>query len=124
MCTSRNQIGQRKCTFTFCTSALSTTAGQLLNHIADESERLAVPYDNLVAQTCDRASNMSGIYNGLKNKRFKEIAGEEHIIFVHCCAHTLNLVLRDTASASLDVIKLFENLQALYVMISKSQSIH
>ena len=120
MCTSRNQIGQRKCTFTFCTSAFSTTAGQLLNHIADELERLAVPYDNLAAQTYDRAPKMSRIYNGLKNKPFKEIAGEEHIIFVHCCAHALNLVLGDAASVSLDVIKLFENLQALYVMVSKS----
>ena len=32
----------------FCTLALSTTAEQLLNHIADELERLAVPYENLV----------------------------------------------------------------------------
>ena len=79
-----------------------------------------MPYDNLVAQTYDRAPKMSRIYNGLKNKPFKEIAGEEHIIFVHCCAHALNLVLGDAASVSLDVIKLFENLQALYVMVSKS----
>ena len=86
----------------FCTCGLSSTAEQLLNHIADELERLAVPYDNLVAQTHDRASNMSGRYNGLQAK-FKELAGEEHIIFVHCYAHTLNLVLGDTASASLDV---------------------
>ena len=32
----------------FCTLALSTTAEQLLNPIADELERLAVPYENLV----------------------------------------------------------------------------
>ena len=66
---------------------------------------------------------MSGRYNGLQTK-FKELAGEEHIIFVHCYAHTLNLVLGDTASASLDVPKLLKNLQALYVMVSKSQPIH
>ena len=66
---------------------------------------------------------MSGRYNGLQAK-FKELAGEEHIIFVHCYAHTLNLVLGDTASASLDVPKLLKNLQALYVMVSKSQPIH
>ena len=35
----------------FCTGALSMTVEQLLNHIANELERLAVPYDNLVAQT-------------------------------------------------------------------------
>ena len=38
--------------------------------------------------------------------------------------HCLHLLLGDKASASLDVSKLFENLQALYVMVSKSRSIH
>ena len=33
----------------FCTGALSMTVEQLLNHIANELQRLAVPYDNLVA---------------------------------------------------------------------------
>ena len=66
-------------------------------------------YDNLVAQTYDRASNMSGRYNGLQAK-FKELLGEKQIIFVYCYVHTLSLVLGDTASASLDVAKLFENL--------------
>ena len=107
----------------FCTRALSTAAEQLLNHIADELERLAVPYDNLVAQRYNGASKMFGRYNGLQAK-FKELAGEEHIIFVHCYAHTLNFVLGDTSSSSLDVAKLFENLQVLYVMLSKSQPIH
>ena len=52
----------------FCTRALSTTAKQLLNHIADGLERLAVPYDNLVAQTYDGAFNMFGRYNGVQAK--------------------------------------------------------
>ena len=65
---------------------------------------------------------MSGKYNGLQAK-FKCIAGE-HVIFVHCYVHTLNLVLGDTAFASLEVAKLFENLQSLYVMVSKSHPIH
>ena len=82
-----------------------------------------MPYDNLVAQMYGRAASMSRRYNGLQAK-FKELVGEEHIIFVHCYAHTLNLVLGDTASASLDTVKLFENLQALNVMVSKSQPIH
>ena len=56
--------------------------------------------------------------------KFKELAGKQHIICVHCYAHhTLNLVLGDTAIASLDVAKLFENLEALYLMESKCQSI-
>ena len=66
---------------------------------------------------------LSGRYNGLEAS-FKELAGEQLIIFVHCYARTLNLVLGDTASAYLDVSKLFENLKALYVMVSDSQLIH
>ena len=81
-----------------------------------------MPVDNLVAQTYDAACNMTGRYNCLQAK-FKELAGEECIILVHCHAHTLNFVVGDTASASLEVAKLFKKLQALYVMVLKSQPI-
>ena len=106
----------------FLSRASATTADELLKSIVGRLEELRVPFTNLVAQTYDGASNMSGKYNGLQAK-FKELAGER-VIFVHCYAHTLNLVLSDAACASLDVAKLFQNLQALYVMVSKSQPIH
>lgn len=106
----------------FCTRTGATTAEALVNKVEEEMTRLDVPFDNVVAQTYDGASNMSGKYNGLQAK-FKEIAGE-HVIFVHCYAHNLNLVLSDAATASLEVEKLFDNLQALYVMVSRSQPIH
>ena len=124
VCLSHKQIEQHKWTFTFlytCIVNNHRTASK--PYIVNELERLAVPYDNLVAQTYYRACNMSGRYNSLHPK-FKELAGEENIIFVHCYSHTLNLVLGDTTSASLDVAKLLENLQALYVMLSKSQAIY
>ena len=89
--------------------------------MSDELKRLNLPFDDLVAQTYDGASNMSGRYNGLQAK-FKELAGE-HVIFVHCYAHILNLVLSDAASALLDLAKLFDNLQSVYLMFSKSQPI-
>ena len=65
---------------------------------------------------------MSGRYNGFQAE-FKELAGEEYVILVHCYAHTLNLVLGDTASASRDVSKLFKNSLTLYAMISKSHQL-
>ena len=55
-----------------------------------------MPYDNLVVQSYDEASNMSR-YNDLQAK-FKELVGKEHIIFVHCYAHTLFLVLGNTVT--------------------------
>ena len=100
-----SKLGKVNENLLFYTRALSTTTEQLLNHITDELERLAVSYDNLVAQSYDKASNVSR-YNGLQVK-FKELVGKEHINFAHCYAHTLNLVLGNAVSASLDVAKLF-----------------
>ncbi|XP_066922182.1 zinc finger MYM-type protein 1-like [Clytia hemisphaerica] len=106
----------------FCTRALGTTAKQLLFHITEKLEKLKISYENLVAQTFDGASNMSGKYNGLQAK-LKALAGE-YVIYVHCYAHSLNLVLGDTAFASIEIAKLFNKLQALYKLVSKSQPIH
>ena len=45
----------------------------------------------LVAQRYDEASNISGQYNRLQNNIQKNIG--EHVIFNHCYAHALNLLL-------------------------------
>ena len=76
----------------------------------------------LVAQTYDGPSNMSGCYNGLQ-AIIKEKVGE-HVDFVHCYAHTLNLVLSESASVAVPVISLFNDLEALYVLFSKTQRMH
>ena len=65
---------------------------------------------------------MSGCYNGLQ-AIIKEKIGE-HVVYVHCYAHTLNLVFSDSACASVQVIKLFDNLEMLYNLFKKSQKIH
>ena len=78
--------------------------------------------NDLVAQTYDGVSNMSGKYKGLQ-ALIKEHAGEQ-VIFTHCYARSLNLVLSDSACASLSVAKLFNKLQQVYVLFSKSQPIH
>ena len=63
-------------------------------------------FDNLVAQTYDGASNMTGKYNGLQ-ALIKSCVGE-HVIFTHCYAHSLNLVLSDSSCISLQISKLFD----------------
>ena len=47
-----------------------------------------------------------------------------HVVYVHCYAHTLNLVLSDSAGAAIDVIFLFGNLEKVYALFSRSQKIH
>ena len=76
----------------------------------------------LVAQTYDGASNMSGCYNGLQAIIKEKV--RDHVVYVHCYAHNLNLVLSDSAGASIQVIKLFDNLEKLYNLFRKSQKIH
>ena len=105
----------------FCLRVSSTTSTELFKSIRGQLEEHGIQFDNLVAQTYDGASNMSGKYNGLQ-QLVKEVAGEK-VLFVHCYAHTLNLVLSDVASASLEIGQLFDCLQKLYVIFSKSQPI-
>ena len=66
--------------------------------------------------------NMSGCCNGLQ-AIIKEKIGSD-VIYAHCYADTLNLVLVDSASVSINVISLFSNLEKLYVLFSKSQKVH
>ena len=94
----------------------------MLQNISGEFDKNGIKYENLVAQTYDGAANMSGKYHGLQ-QLVKDMAGEK-VLFVHCYAHTLNLVLSDAACASLDIGQLFDYLQKLYVIFSKSQLIN
>ncbi|CAB4011234.1 zinc finger MYM-type 1-like [Paramuricea clavata] len=76
-----------------------------------------VSFGKLVAQTYDGASNMRGCYNSLQ-AIIKDKVGK-HVAFVHCYAHT-----SDSASVDVQVISLFNDLEALYVLFSKTQRIH
>ncbi|CAB4036170.1 zinc finger MYM-type 1-like [Paramuricea clavata] len=95
---------------------------ELYNLISETLVSKGVSFGKLVAKTYDGASNMSGCYNGLQ-AIIKEKVGK-HVAFVHCFAHTLNLVLSDSASVDVQVISLFNDLEALYVLFSKTQRIY
>ena len=82
-----------------------------------------VSFEKLVAQTYDGASNMSGCYNGLQ-AIIKEKVGD-HIIYVHCYAHSLNLVLKDAVAVdTTNVVKLFDDLGSLHNLFNRSMKIH
>lgn len=117
-----NRIGKCSEHLLSCKRASGTKAMELYNLISETLVSKGVSFDNLVAQTYDGAANMSGCYNGLQ-AIIKEKVGK-HVAFVHCYAHTLNLVLSDSASVSVPVISLFSDLEALYVLFSKTQKIH
>ena len=47
-----------------------------------------------------------------------------NILYVHCYAHCLNLVISDAAAISVDVVTLFGNLEALYLLFTRSPNVH
>ena len=65
---------------------------------------------------------MSGWYNGLQ-AIFRDEIGS-HIVYTHCYAHTLNLVLSDSASTAINVTSLFNDLEKTYTLFSQSEKIH
>ena len=105
-----------------CQEATSTTAAALYGVIEQAFKLKSVPLDKLATQTYDGASNMSGCYNGLQ-AIVKEKIGK-HIIYVHCYAHSLDLVLSDVASDNINVLSLFSNLESLHNLFNTSHKVH
>ena len=116
------QIGECSENILSCQKASGTTAHDLYTAITTVLESQNVTFEKLVAQTYNGASSMSGCYNGLQ-AIVKENIGS-HVIYIHCYAHALNLVLSDSACATIDIITLFDNLEKLYVLFSKSHKVH
>jgi hypothetical protein len=98
--------------------AEGVTAEALYTSVVNSFEKRNISLSKLVAQTYDGAANMSGCYRGLQ-VLIKENVGQ-HVLYVHCHAHVLNLVLADVAMTSVDTVTLFNSLETLYVLLTKS----
>jgi len=72
----------------------STSGESLCKVVLDVLRRCDLPVQLLRAQCSDGASNMSGAYRGVQS-RLKEI--HPLAVYVHCYAHSLNLVLQEAA---------------------------
>lgn len=89
-------------------------AAGLAEKIINILERYGLEYrKNLVGQSYDGASVMSG-----KNSGVKETA--KQAFYVHCNAHCLNLVLVDTAKTVSEVECFFSLVEKLYLFMSGS----
>ena len=69
-----------------------------------------------VSQCYDGASVMSGKCAGVSAKILEK---NTKAVYIHCCAHHLNLVLVDTVTAAEDFFSL---VQMLYVFMSSSKA--
>ena len=65
---------------------------------------------------------MSGRYNGLQ-AIIKEKIGK-HVLYVHCHAHSLNLVMSDSVGADMNVGILFDSLGALHNLFNRCHKVH
>lgn len=78
-------------------------------------------WDKCVAQCYDGASVMSGSLRGVQ-ARIKEIAPQ--VIYIHCHAHRLNLVLVNTVKNIPEIVDMFSIIQSVYVFLSVSGPRH
>ena len=78
---------------------------------------LKINFADCRGQSYDNGTNMKGKPKGVK-ARLLEI--NPRALFVPCGAHTLNLVVADSAKKSLDATAYFGYLQKLYNLFSAS----
>ena len=99
--------------------AVSLTADKLTEYIVSVLKQFRLDPQCMVSQGYDGASVMSGQCSGVQ-KRIKELA--PHAIYVHCYAHTLNLVLVDSVKMVPYATEFFALLESLYVFISTTKA--
>ena len=74
----------------------STTSETLTDIIKDPLVRCSLSLDHLRGQCYDGASNMKGVHSGVQARIY---AIQPLAVYIHCCNHSLNLALQDTARA-------------------------
>ena len=102
---------------TFIDTAVLTAQG-LTKHIFDILEKFQLDPQWMVAQCYDGSSVMSGHLLGVQS-RVKEVVPHAH--YVHCYAHTLNLVLVDSVKILSSATEFFLLLQTLYSLVSTTK---
>ena len=101
------------------TLATHLTAKSLADYITSKMSQLELNTDYLVSQCYDGASVMSGCNAGVQ-KLIQE--RNPQALYVHCCAHRLNLVLVDVCKNVRAAADFFSHLQTLYVFLSSSKT--
>ena len=84
--------------------------------ILSSMDECKIDKEQLMFQTYDSASSMSGKYRGAKTK-VSEIL-ERDIIFVPCIAHGANLVVEHSSKASILISEMYDILECIYVFFN------
>ena len=94
-----------------------TTGENLTNVIQDSLLRCGLTLEKLRGQCYDGARNMSGEFKGVQN-RIKQ--DQPAALYVHCCAHSLNLALQEAAFEVEMVRDSMDYLQRAAVLLGRS----
>lgn len=100
----------------FCVVQDSSGQG-LFEKIKTDLTKYGISLTNVVACSFDGAANMKGCYNGLKAHLEKETP---NIIYTHCMAHVLNLVVADSTINCIQTENLFGLVEETACFISQS----
>lgn len=95
----------------------SSTGEALTNVLLSKLKEMKLPISNMRGQGYDNGSNMRGKTAGVQN-RILNI--NPRAFFVPCSAHSLNLVVNDSALSCSDAVNFFMVLQEVYNYLSAS----
>lgn len=99
----------------------STTGEALEKEVISMLNTNNLNIDDMRGQGYDGAANMSGIYNGLQSRLQRQ---NPKALYVHCHAHSLNLVLVESAKSSIQFVTFFSLVEKLYAFVANSSKRH
>lgn len=96
--------------------AKELNAESLTKYICDTLTSMSIPITNCISQGYDGAS---GSCTGVQT-RIKELAPKA--VYIHCCAHRLNLILVDSVKGIGFASEFFALVELIYVFLSASKT--
>ena len=99
--------------------ATELNAESLTHYICDTLASLDIPIEQCICQGYDGATVMSGSCHGVQT-RIRELSPKA--VYIHCCAHRLNLALVDATKSIPFACEFFTLIEKLYVFLSASKA--
>ncbi|XP_065643047.1 uncharacterized protein LOC136074638 [Hydra vulgaris] len=93
-----------------------TTGAVMAETIITQLGKMSLSIENLRRQEYDNGRNMRGENKSVQRK----FLDQSRVLFIPCCAHTLNLAVNDAVKCCLEATAFFDPVQSVYVFFSAS----
>lgn len=97
------------------TNIFSSTGLNLSNVLLDKMKHYKIEIANCRGQGYDNGTNMTGQYQGVQSRILSQ---NSRAFFMPCWAHSLNLVLKDTAKVSVQAMHFFGTIERIFTIFS------